>query len=546
MKQNLLQIAVTAAPDTAEDTLSAGKMYEHNATALVFILDESLILPEYRYYAEFVTVSGTARTEYLTPDAQNQITVDLPVEVTSQMTALCVFSIVQIGDNGKTEQVIKAKTVRLYFSALENTDRLIDENHAFSVNQLLEAIQQNTFKGDKGDQGDSYVLTSADKAEIAETVNRSYFGLPMYKTVRGTGVFPLPGAADAAAVRSVTVRPCAGGEVLSDVYLCFGENLLSPILDSSKYYVFPRQEAYGRISFTLKPNTAYVLAKRNDTLSKKCSSYVKSGNKTQYFCHTSTKDLNVQQLEFTTDATGTVELGSTGVGISQSNYQTILENEWEGIFLGEKSTSAVLRASFDTPLYTVSADYADCFDFCSGETVRNTVCLSLSADMLDTASVLTLTDGTHTVYRHRILLPTTSQKAIAVTDGFCASYAVTETFITGNAAYKAYVTDTGNTECVFFGTADNSIYVYSEKTQAEFAEMLTEAETAGASLTVLYGLAKADTQTGMAVALPADLRLDTVQICPTNAAAYISYSANITGVFADLEARMQALENRIQ
>ena len=68
MKQNLLQIAVTAAPDTAEDTLSAGKMYEHNATALVFILDESLILPEYRYYAEFVTVSGTARTAYLTPD----------------------------------------------------------------------------------------------------------------------------------------------------------------------------------------------------------------------------------------------------------------------------------------------------------------------------------------------------------------------------------------------------------------------------------------------------------------------------------------------
>ena len=76
--------------------------------------------------------------------------------------------------------------------------------------------------------------------------------------------------------------------------------------------------------------------------------------------------------------------------------------------------------------------------------------------------------------------------------------------------------------------------------------MLTEAETAGASLTVLYGLAKADTQTGTAVALPADLRLDTVQICPTNAAAYISYSANITGVFADLEARMQVLENRIQ
>lgn len=546
MKQNILQIAVSAAPETAEDTLSAGKMYEHNATALVFTLEESLVLPEYRYYVEFVTVSGTARTEYLTPDAQNQITVDLPVDITSQMTALCVFNIVQIAENGKTEQVIKAKTVRLYFSALENTDRLIDENHAFSVNQLLEAIQKNTFKGDKGDKGDSYVLTSADKEEIAETVNRSFFGLPMYKTVRGTGVFPLPGAADAAAVRSIAVMPCADGEVLSDVYLCFGENILSPILDSSKYNVFPRQDAYIHISLTLKPNTVYVLAKRNGTLSKKCSSYVKAGNKTQYFCHTSTKDLNITQLELTTDETGTVELGSTGVGLSRSNYQSILENEWEGLFLGEKSTSAVLRTSFDTPLYTVSADYADCFDFLSGETVRNTVCLPLTADMLDTDSALTLTDGTHTVYRHRILLPSASPKAIAVTDGFCAPYAVTDTFLTGNAAYKAYVTDTGNTECAFFGTADNSIYIYSEKTQEEFTEMLTEAETAGMPLTVLYGLAKAGTQTETAVALPTDLRLDTVQICPTNAAADISYSANITGVFADLEARMKVLENRIQ
>ena len=194
MKQNLLQIAVTAAPDTAEDTLSAGKMYEHNATALVFILDESLILPEYRYYAEFVTVSGTARTAYLTPDENRQITVDLPVEITSQMTALCVFNIVQIAENGKTEQVIKAKTVTLYFSALANTDLLIDANHAFSVNQLLEAIRLGTFKGEKGDTGDAYVLTDTDRTDIAAKMQAELYGLPLEMTFELRGEASLGGA----------------------------------------------------------------------------------------------------------------------------------------------------------------------------------------------------------------------------------------------------------------------------------------------------------------------------------------------------------------
>ena len=53
MKQNVLQISVTAAPEEQTDALSAGKMYEHNATALMFTLEESLVLPTYRYYAEF-------------------------------------------------------------------------------------------------------------------------------------------------------------------------------------------------------------------------------------------------------------------------------------------------------------------------------------------------------------------------------------------------------------------------------------------------------------------------------------------------------------
>lgn len=205
MKQNILQVAVTAAPDTPEETLSAGKMYEHNAAAICFTLEESLVLPEYRYYAEFVTVSGTARTEYLTPDEHNQITVDLPIEVTAQMTALCVFNIVQIAENGKTEQVIKAKTVRLYFSALENTDRLIDENHAFSVNQLLEAIQAGTFRGEQGIQG--------EKGEKGDKGDKGESAIPVDATVTASSENPVSSAGIYSFVSGRTERQIASLEI---------------------------------------------------------------------------------------------------------------------------------------------------------------------------------------------------------------------------------------------------------------------------------------------------------------------------------------------
>ena len=43
MKQNILNVAVTAAPETDGAALPAGKMYEHNAAAVCFLVDESLI-----------------------------------------------------------------------------------------------------------------------------------------------------------------------------------------------------------------------------------------------------------------------------------------------------------------------------------------------------------------------------------------------------------------------------------------------------------------------------------------------------------------------
>lgn len=152
MKQNVIEIAVSP-ESAAEQEAQAGVMYEHNATAVRFVIDETYVQSGYRYYVEFVTVNGVSRTAYLTPEA-GKLEVSLPLEVTSQMTALCVLNIVQIAENGKTELLVKASRVRLYFSTLENTDKQIDADHAFSVNTLLEAIEKGTFKGDKGDKGE--------------------------------------------------------------------------------------------------------------------------------------------------------------------------------------------------------------------------------------------------------------------------------------------------------------------------------------------------------------------------------------------------------
>lgn len=208
MKQNIIDVAVTAVAEDATDTLQVGKMYEHNATALRFVLEEALISSEYRYYTEFVTVHGVARTAYVTPDSNRQITVELPVEITSQMTALCVLNIVKIAENGKTEQVIKAKSVRLYFSALENTDRLLDANHTFSVNQLLEAIQAGTFKGERGPQGIRGV--KGDKGDKGEPA------VPVDSTVTAASANPVASSGIFSFVTGKTERLIASVELGQD------------------------------------------------------------------------------------------------------------------------------------------------------------------------------------------------------------------------------------------------------------------------------------------------------------------------------------------
>ncbi len=546
MIQNILKIPVPQSPQETEESLSAGNMYEHNATALQFLPDAAFLQSDYRFYVEFVTVKGVARTEYLSPNEAGAVTVSLPQEITAQMTALCVFNIVQIGAVGKTEQLIKAKKVRLYFSNLENTEKLLDADYAFSVNTLLEAIYNDTFKGDKGDKGDAYVLTSADKTEIAAQMDADFYGLPLFRKQRGTGDFQLAGAGAMSSVRSICVMPSAADTPLGCVKVTVGKNFLAPFLKPEKYTLFlPNTGAYARMTFYLKPNTTYVLSRRNGGISKRCTALIATGSGSAYFCHTSNVSLNRTQAEITTDETGMVYLESTGVSRSEENYAEILKNEWDGLSLTEKESSAVLCKTFGTPLQAVSEDYADSFDFVNGKLTRNTLCISVSEEMLDAEVPLTLTDATHTVYRYRIALPEGNFKASGVTDGFCAEYPTVPTFLTSNAAYADYVKNSGETQGVFFGSADNALYVYSALGREAFCQMLRDRQTAGNPLIMLCCRANAAVTDEEPTALPALETVSEVQISPSSSTAEFAYSADISAVVADLESRITALENTL-
>ena len=81
MKQNIVEIQVPEGLSEAPQETAGGVMYEHNATALRFLLDPVYISPEYRYYLEFVTVNGVNRTDYLTPDEENAIEFSIPADI---------------------------------------------------------------------------------------------------------------------------------------------------------------------------------------------------------------------------------------------------------------------------------------------------------------------------------------------------------------------------------------------------------------------------------------------------------------------------------
>lgn len=539
MKQNILEITVPEIPESETPQAQAGAMYEHNATALCFLLPESLCLPEYRYYAEFVTVSGTARTEYLEADANRRILLPLPLEITSQMTALCVLQAVKINAAGKTEQKITAKTVRLYFSPLQNTDKMLDADHAFSVNTLLEAIRQNTFKGDKGDKGDAYILTQSDKSEIAAKVDEAFYGLPLQKHMTVRGQQTLSGATDGAAVSNLCVRPTAPTmEGIYSIQVAVGKNMLSDVLNSALYSAFsPVEGNYTAIPLCLKPETEYILAKLTAGLTEYSHSYLKFDTRTVWFCHKSNLNLNTKYSVFTVPASGQCAIYTTYIYLSQNAYQQVLDTDWNGLAVMEKNNSVLLQKTFSEPLYAVSTEIGDIYDFVSGTLLRRTAKAQLSDAQLNSAATIQIGAS---VYRYKLTLPSEAVRRVqGCSDGCCAALPTLPADITDGAAWEAYKAKSGADGGIWFGAYDDGIYVISERNPTDFTAWLEETP-----LEILYAAAeRAESGTGTAVVLPCGEK----QICvsPNTLCADIRFNADISAVVNDFESRLQQLENNI-
>lgn len=155
----------------SDEIYNAGTMYEHNATTLVFEIDAQYISPQYRYYLEFALPTGVVRTEYLTPNESGKISFDLPASLTSSMSMLCYFNVVEVNETTyDTKKLIKAKEIKLCFSPIVACDDALREEYDFSVNSLLEAVKNGDFKGDKGDKGDTGAQgVKGDKGDIGAT-----------------------------------------------------------------------------------------------------------------------------------------------------------------------------------------------------------------------------------------------------------------------------------------------------------------------------------------------------------------------------------------
>lgn len=167
MEKRIISIDIN--PQTQEETSqNAGVMWEHNATTLVFNIDEKYI-GDYKYYLEYRSLIGTkVRTEYLELDTETStITYDIPVTMSSLRGVECFFNIVRVDDDGHTQMVVKPKKFCLQFDYSPDTDNSIAKVNDFSVNALFEAIRLGTFKGDKGDKGDPFVYTDFTEEQLA-------------------------------------------------------------------------------------------------------------------------------------------------------------------------------------------------------------------------------------------------------------------------------------------------------------------------------------------------------------------------------------------
>lgn len=194
---NTLIIEVDNTAQLSTECIPVGVNGEHNAVVLKFVLDAAFT-SDYKYYLEFTLPNAKSfRTGYLELNsADNSLEFSVPASLTGMGCVDCCLNAANVDTSGITNQLIKPKSLTLLFSPLYNANGEILSEYDFSINTLLENIKNGAFKGEKGDKGESYILTKNDKNEITDTVAQQVFGKLITKTKSSTESLTLTDASN--------------------------------------------------------------------------------------------------------------------------------------------------------------------------------------------------------------------------------------------------------------------------------------------------------------------------------------------------------------
>lgn len=555
MERKTISIDITPETLSEEYIENAGTMWEHNATKIIFKIDNSYIGDNYRYYIEYRSLIGRKeRTDFLTL-SNKQITYSIPVAMTSMRSVECYFNIITVDGNGDTIQVIKPVKFCLDFNFATDTDNSIIKNNNFTLNSLLEAIRNGTFKGEKGDKGDSYVITENDKTEIATKISEDVYGLPYTREFHGQGIKKLVGVSDNGKVE--TLRMMSPVPDFSNVSesspvipegmpygkIYFGENLIEHLLKPEAYKEYYHDgNVYASNYFVTpvfaKPNTKYVLVRLNKKINQIYSGIKTKEGTMTFFAYVENEAQQRDQYLFTTGESGIFYIVSTQVGLAQFIYENILKTTFSGIGVYEASAFQTTAFQADSPMISISDDNADVADITIGAVARNIVQYELPSSF-EQSQIASFTGGGKTVYRYK--LPITEVPALEKRYNIASThYKAVDVFVDSDAAVSELLSVSSDGSGVYFDRENEQIYLYSTRNVSDLTAFWKTEKENGRTPTVYYRKRTPTEEVTVATKMTITKTHKKLNPAPTNARWELTVNGCISDVLNEM---MRVVDN---
>lgn len=555
MERKTISIDITPEALKEEYIEQAGTMWEHNATNIVFNIDDSYIGDNYRYYIEYRSLIGTKdRTDFLTLSGKT-VSYTIPAVMTSMRSVECHFNIIAVDGNGDTLQVIKPVKFCLDFDFAEDTDGSIVKENNFTVNLLLEAIRNNAFKGEKGDKGDSYVLTEDDKVEVAEKISEDVYGLPYTREFHGQGIKKLVGVSDNGKVLTLKVMSpvldfSSVGEsspVVPETMqygkIYFGENLLEHLLTPEAYKEYYHDSDIYTTNYFVtpifaKPNTKYVLVRLNKKINNIYSGIKTKEGTMTFFAYVDNEAQQRDQYFFTTGESGIFYIISTQVGLASFIYENILNTTFSGIGVYEASSFVATAFQADTPMISISDDNADTADITNGTVTRNIVQYELPSSF-EESEITSYTGTGKTIYRYR--LPITEIPALEKRYNIASThYKTVDVPVESDDDVSKLLAVSADGSGVYFDRENEQIYLYSTRDSNDLTSFWTSEKEAERTPTVYYRKRTSTEEIGASIIPKINKTHKKINPAPINA----RWDLTVNGCISDvLNEMMRVIDN---